>query len=61
MIVGYGILFMPLLVAVDIFVRIGMQSTSVPALEPRRCKLGGVATALGFLECGIEHWKELDY
>jgi hypothetical protein len=43
-----GILFMPPLVVVDIFVRAGMKLTSIPTLEPSRCKLGGVATALGF-------------
>jgi hypothetical protein len=55
MTVSYGILFMPPLIVVDIFVRISMQSTSVQVLEPRRCKLGVVTTTLGFLECGVEH------
>ncbi len=55
MIVSYGILFMPPFVMVDIFVCISMQSTSVQALEPRGCKLGVVATTLGFLECKVEH------
>jgi hypothetical protein len=55
MIVSYGILFMPPLVVVDIFVCISMQSTSVQVLEPGRCKLGVVATTLGFLECRVEH------
>jgi hypothetical protein len=41
MIVSYGILFMPPLVVVDIFVHISMQSTSVEVLEPGGCKLGG--------------------
>jgi hypothetical protein len=61
MIVSYGILFMPPLVVVDIFVCISMQSTSVQVLEPGRCKLGVVATTLGFLECRVEHLKTLDY
>jgi hypothetical protein len=61
MTISYGILFMPPLVVVDIFVHISMQSTSVQVLEPRRCKLGVVATTLGFLECGVEHWRTLDY
>jgi hypothetical protein len=55
MIVSYGILFMFLLVVVDIFVCIKMESTSVRVLEPRGCKLGVVVTTLGFLECGVEH------
>jgi hypothetical protein len=49
-----GILFTPPLVVVDIFVRASMKSTSVSTLEPAGCKLGGVGTASGFLECGIE-------
>jgi hypothetical protein len=52
--VACGILFTPPLVVVNIFVRVGMKSTSVSALEPAGCKLGGVATASGFLKCGIE-------
>jgi hypothetical protein len=55
MIVNYGILFMPPLVVVDIFVHINMQSTSVQVLEPGGCKLGVVAATLGFLECRVEH------
>jgi hypothetical protein len=55
MIVSYGILFMPPLVVVDIFVHISMQSTSVQVLEPGGCKLGVVATTLDFLECMVEH------
>jgi len=55
MIVNYGILFMPPLVVVDIFVCISMQSTSVRVLELERCKLGVVVTTLGFLECRVEH------
>ncbi len=59
MIVSYGILFMPPLVVVDIFVCINMQSTSVQVLEPRGCKLGVVATTLGFWNVGLNierHW-----
>jgi hypothetical protein len=52
---SYGTLFMPLLVVVDIFVCINMQSTSVQVLELGRYKLGVVATTLGFLECKVEH------
>jgi hypothetical protein len=55
MIVSYGILFMPPLVVVDIFVSINMQSTNVQVLEPERCKLGVVATTLGLLECKVGH------
>jgi hypothetical protein len=55
MTVNYGILFMPPLVMVDIFVCISMQSTGVQVLEFGRCKLSVVATTLGFLECGVEH------
>jgi hypothetical protein len=56
MTISYGILFMPPLVLVDIFVRIiNMQSTSVQVLEHGRCKLGVVVTTLGFLECEVEH------
>jgi len=55
MTVNYGILFMPPLVVVDIFVHTSMKSTSVPTLEPGGCKLGGVPIASGFLECRIEH------
>jgi hypothetical protein len=55
MIISYGILFMPPLVVVDIFVRINMPSTSVQVLELGGCKLGVVATTLGFLECGVKH------
>jgi len=55
MFVSYGILFMPPLVVVDIFVHISMQSTSVQVLQLGGCKLGVVATTLGFLECGVEH------
>jgi hypothetical protein len=55
MIVSYGILFMLPLVVVDIFVHISMLSTSVQVFELGRCKLGVVATTLGFLECGVEH------
>ncbi len=43
MIISYGILFMPPLVVVDIFVHINMQSTSVQVLEPGGCKLSVVA------------------
>jgi hypothetical protein len=43
MIISYGILFMPPLVVVDIFVHINMQSTSVQVLDPGGCKLGVVA------------------
>ncbi len=55
MTVNYGMLFMPPLVVVDIFVRTSMQSTSVLTLEPGGCKLGVVTTTSGFLECEIEH------
>jgi hypothetical protein len=55
MIVSYGILFMPPVVVVDIFVRTSMQSISVRTLEPRGCKLNVVAIASSFLECRIEH------
>jgi hypothetical protein len=55
MTVNYGILFMPLLVVVDIFVRTNMKSTSLPPLELGGCKLSGVATASNFLEFEIEH------
>jgi hypothetical protein len=44
MIVGCGISFMPPLIVIDIFVRTSMQSTVVRVLEPRRCRLGVVAT-----------------
>ncbi len=61
MIVSYGILFMPPLIVVEIFVPINMQSTSVQVLELGGCKLGVIATTLGFLECRVKHWKTLDY
>jgi hypothetical protein len=54
MTISCGLLFMPPLVVVDIFVRINMQSTNVQVLELGRCKLG-VVTTLGFWECGVEH------
>ncbi len=55
MIVSYGILFMPPLIVVDIFLCIIMQSKSVRVLEHGGCKLGVVATTLGFLECKVKH------
>jgi hypothetical protein len=55
MTVNYGILFIPPLVMVDIFVCNSLQSISVRVLELGRCKLGVVATTLGFLECRVEH------
>jgi hypothetical protein len=30
-------------------------------LELGGCKLGVIATTLGFLECRVKHWKTLDY
>jgi hypothetical protein len=50
MIISYGILLMPPLVVVDIFVHINMQSTSVQVLEHGKC-----GCTLGFLECRDEH------
>ncbi len=55
MTVSYGILFMPPLIVVDIFVHTSMQSTSVQVLEPGGCKLSVVATTSDFLECEVEH------
>jgi len=58
MIISYGILFMPPLVVVDIFVHINMQSTSVQVLEPGGCKLGVVAH-WAFWNAGMNierHW-----
>jgi hypothetical protein len=54
MIISCGILFMPPLIVVDIFVHIDMQSTHVQVVELGRCNLGVVAT-LGFWECRVEH------
>jgi hypothetical protein len=55
MIISYGILFMPPLIMVDIFVHISMQSTNVQVLELGKCKLCVVTTTLVFLECKVEH------
>ncbi|CAM6055501.1 unnamed protein product [Sphagnum tenellum] len=59
--VDCGILFVPPSVVVDIFVRTSTKSSSVRALKPGGRKLGGVVTASGFFECGIEHRRKLDY
>jgi hypothetical protein len=59
MTVSYGILFMPPLVVVDIFVCISMQWTNVRVLELGGCKLGVVTTTSGFLECMVKHLKEI--
>jgi hypothetical protein len=60
MIFGCGISFMPPLIVIDIFVRTSMQLTVVRVLEPRRCRLGVVATTSSLLECEVKHWRKLD-
>jgi hypothetical protein len=51
--VSYGVLFMPHLVVVNVFVCISMKSTNVRILEPRGCKLGVVATTSSFWNVGL--------